>query len=116
RGAGQLDLELPHLRPPRPHHRGRRALGPPGPGAASPTPAHAMSGELVVAVLSSAVALASVAISVWSARSTARLQDELEERRRQASKEELVEEVMSRYREPPLRAAFGPPSGIHTNG
>jgi hypothetical protein len=62
-----------------------------------------MSGELVVAVLSSTVALASVAISVWSARGTARLQSELEERRRQTSKEELVEEVMSRYREPLLR-------------
>ena len=72
-----------------------------------------MSGELVVAVLSSAVALASVAISVWSARSTARLQDELEERRRQASKEELVEEVMSRYREPLLRAAFDLQSRIY---
>ena len=68
-----------------------------------------MSGELVVAVLSSTVALVSVAISVWSARSTARLQNELEERRRQASKEELVEEVMSRYREPLLRAALRPP-------
>jgi len=72
-----------------------------------------MSGELVVAVLSSAVALASVAISVWSARSTARLQNELEERRRQASKEELVEEVMSRYREPLLRAAFDLQSRIY---
>ena len=72
-----------------------------------------MSGELVVAVLSSTVALASVAISVWSARSTARLQSELEERRRQTSKEELVEEVMSRYREPLLRAAFDLQSRIY---
>jgi hypothetical protein len=46
-----------------------------------------MSGELVVAVISAVVALASVTISVWSARGTARLQDELAERRRQASKE-----------------------------
>ena len=72
-----------------------------------------MSGELVVAVLSSTVALVSVAISVWSARSTARLQNELEERRRQATKEELVEEVMSRYREPLLRAAFDLQSRIY---
>jgi len=72
-----------------------------------------MSGELVVAVISAAVALASVAISVWSARGTIRLQDELEQRRQQASKEELVEQVMSRYREPLLRAAFDLQSRIY---
>jgi hypothetical protein len=72
-----------------------------------------MSGELVVAVISAAVALASVTISVWSARGTARLQDELAERRRQASKEELVEQVMSRYREPLLRAASDLQSRIY---
>jgi hypothetical protein len=72
-----------------------------------------MSPELAVAVISSAVALLSVAISVWSARSTARLQDELEQRRRQATKEELVEQVMSRYREPLLRAAFDLQSRIY---
>ena len=62
-------------------------------------------------MLSSVVALARSTISVWSAR-TAWLQNELEERRRQASKEELVEEVMSRYREP-LRAAFDLQSRIY---
>jgi hypothetical protein len=72
-----------------------------------------MTPELAVAVVSSAVALASVGISVWSARSTARLQDELEQRRRQASKEELVEQLMSRYREPLLRAAFDLQSRIY---
>jgi hypothetical protein len=72
-----------------------------------------MSGELVVAVISAAVALASVAISVWSARGTIRLQDELDQRRQQASKEELVEQVMSRYREPLLRAAFDLQSRIY---
>lgn len=72
-----------------------------------------MSTELAVAVTSSAVALLSVGISVWNARSTARLQDELEQRRRQASKEELVEQVMSRYREPLLRAAFDLQSRVY---
>jgi hypothetical protein len=72
-----------------------------------------MTGEFVVALISAAVALLSVALSVWSARSTARLQDELEQRRQQASKEELVEQVMSRYREPLLRAAFDLQSRIY---
>jgi hypothetical protein len=72
-----------------------------------------MTAELVVALISAAVALLSVALSVWSARSTARLQDELEQRRQQASKEELVEQVMSRYREPLLRAAFDLQSRIY---
>jgi hypothetical protein len=57
-------------------------------------------------LISAGVALVSVAVSTWAARSTARVQAEWEERRRQASKEELVEQVMSRYREPLLRAAF----------
>jgi hypothetical protein len=72
-----------------------------------------MTGEFVVALISAAVALLSVVLSVWSARSTARLQDELEQRRQQGSKEELVEQVMSRYREPLLRAAFDLQSRIY---
>lgn len=62
--------------------------------------------EVVVALISAGVALVSVAVSTWAARSTATVQAELEERRRQASKDELLEQVMSRYREPLLRAAF----------
>ena len=98
-----------HLRPPRPHHRGRGAVAPPGPRAASPAPAHPMSGEPGGRALRGRPGHG---ISVWSARSTARLQNELEERRRQASKEELVE-AMSRYREPLLRAAFDLQSRIY---
>jgi hypothetical protein len=72
-----------------------------------------MTTEFVVASISAGVALVSVALSIWSARSTARLQDDLEQRRRQASKDELVEQVMSRYREPLLRAAFDLQSRIY---
>ena len=54
------------------------------------------------------VALLSVVLSARAARDTAQLQDELERRRQQASKEELLEQVMSRYREPLLRAADKP--------
>ena len=69
-----------------------------------------MSVQLVVALISAAAALLaallSVVLSTRAARGTAKLQDELERRRQQASKEELLEQVMSRYREPLLRAAF----------
>jgi hypothetical protein len=72
-----------------------------------------MTAEFVVALISAVVALLSVALSIWSARSTARLQDELEQRRHQASKDELVEQIMSRYRDPLLRAAFDLQSRIY---
>lgn len=72
-----------------------------------------MTGQLVLALISAGVALLSVVLSVWSARSTAKLQNEFEQRRRQATKEELVEQVMSRYREPLLRAAFDLQSRIY---
>jgi len=69
-----------------------------------------VSVQLVVALISAAAALLaallSVVLSARAARGTAQLQDELEHRRQQASKEELLEQVMSRYREPLLRAAF----------
>jgi hypothetical protein len=69
-----------------------------------------VSVQLVVALISAAAALVaallSVVLSARAARGTAQLQDELERRRQQASKEELLEQVMSRYREPLLRAAF----------
>ena len=48
----------------------------------------------------------SVVISANAARGTGRLQDELETQRQRASNEELLNQVMSRYREPLLRAAF----------
>jgi hypothetical protein len=66
--------------------------------------------ELLVALIPAAaallIALLSVVLSARAARGTAQLQDVLERRRQQASKEELLEQVMSRYREPLLRAAF----------
>jgi hypothetical protein len=69
-----------------------------------------VNGHLAVALIPAAAALLasllSVVVSTKAARGTAQLQDELERQRHQASKEELLEEVMSRYREPLLRAAF----------
>jgi hypothetical protein len=76
-----------------------------------------MSVELLVALISAATALfaavLSVVISANAARGTARLQDELERQRQRASKEELLEQVMSRYREPLLRAAFDLQSRVY---
>lgn len=69
--------------------------------------------SLVTAVLALAGALLSVVLSSRAARVTARLQHELELRRSQASKEALVQEVMARYREPLLRAAFDLQSRIY---
>ena len=65
-----------------------------------------MSVEIWVSVISAVVALSSIVISSLAARSTMRLEAELEERRRLATKEEVLEQVMNRYREPLLRAAF----------
>lgn len=65
-----------------------------------------MSAEIAISLISAAVALASVYLSARAARGTARLTHELELEKSRASKEERVEEVMSRYREPLLRAAF----------
>jgi hypothetical protein len=68
---------------------------------------------LISALAALLVALLSVVLSSRAARGTAQLQDELERRRQQASKEELLEQVMSRYREPLLRAAFDLQSRIY---
>jgi hypothetical protein len=69
-----------------------------------------VSAEVAVAVISAAVALLSILLSANTARSTAvlqaRLQDELEQRREQADKAVRLEQVMSRYRDPLLSAAF----------
>jgi hypothetical protein len=74
-----------------------------------------MSAQLAVAVISAVVALVSILLSANTARSTAvlqvRLQDELEQRREQASKASRLEEVISRYRDPLLNAAFDLQSG-----
>ena len=65
-----------------------------------------MSTAIVVALLSGAVSLAAAAISLLSARSVARLNSELEERRRARTKEEQAAELRARYRDPLLGAAF----------
>ncbi len=62
--------------------------------------------SLVTAVVALLGALLSVVLSSRAATATARLQHELELRRSRASKEELVQELMARYREPLIRAAF----------
>ncbi len=72
-----------------------------------------MSPEILVALISATVALASIVLSARTARGTARLSYELEEAKRKATKEEMVEELMSRYREPLLRAAFDLQSRIY---
>lgn len=65
-----------------------------------------MSTAIVVALISGGVSLAAAAISVVNARSVARLNSELEERRRTRTKEEQAAEVRARYRDPLLSAAF----------
>jgi hypothetical protein len=69
-----------------------------------------VNAQLIVAVISAAVALLSIVLSANTARSTAvlqtRLQYEHEQRREQADKASRLEQVMSRYRDPLLSAAF----------
>jgi hypothetical protein len=65
-----------------------------------------MSTAIVVALISGGVSLAAATISLLSARSVARLNSELEERRRARTKEEQAAEVRARYRDPLLGAAF----------
>ncbi len=65
-----------------------------------------MSVEIWVALISGAMAAGSVVLSARTAASTAQLQHDLESRRVEATKEEQVEEITSRYREPLVRAAF----------
>jgi hypothetical protein len=76
-----------------------------------------MSIQLTIAVISGAVALLSILLGAWNARSTAvlgaRLQSELEQRREQADKTLRLEQVVSRYRDPLLGAAFDLQSRIY---
>lgn len=65
-----------------------------------------MSTAIVVALISGGVSLAAAAISLYSARDVARLNDELDERRHARSKQEQAEELRARYRDPVLGAAF----------
>ena len=72
-----------------------------------------MSTPIAVSLISAVVALAGGAYSAWAARKSARLTFELDLAKSRASKEQQVEELMSRYREPLLRAAFDLQSRIY---
>jgi hypothetical protein len=73
--------------------------------------------QLTVAVISAVVALLSILLSARATRSNAqlqaRLQNELEQRRHEASKAARLEEVIGRYRDPLLSAAFELQSRIY---
>jgi hypothetical protein len=73
--------------------------------------------EIVVSLITAAIALLSAFVSVVlssrAARTTAKFQHELELHRSRASKEQLVAELMARYREPLLKAAFDLQSRIY---
>lgn len=76
-----------------------------------------MSIQLAVAVISAVVALLSILLSARVTRSNAefqaRLQGELEQRRDDASKASRLEEIIGRYRDPLLSAAFELQSRIY---
>jgi hypothetical protein len=72
-----------------------------------------MSAQIVVSLLTAAVALVSIYLSARASRGTARLTYELDMAKARATKEQMVEELMSRYREPLLRAAFDLQSRIY---
>ncbi len=76
-----------------------------------------MSVQVTVAVIAAVVALLSALFSAKAARSAAvlqaRLQGELEERRERSDQAARLEQVMSRYRDPLLNAAFDWQSRIY---
>ena len=72
-----------------------------------------MSAQIAVSLISAAVALVSIYISARAARGTAKLTYQLDLAKSRATKEQQVEELMSRYREPLLRAAFDLQSRIY---
>jgi biopolymer transport protein ExbB/TolQ len=65
-----------------------------------------MATALTVAIISAAVSLVSVVFTVWSARGTARLQDELARRRESETREQQLDQLVKHYRDPLLLAAF----------
>lgn len=66
-----------------------------------------MRTEVVVALIAGGVALSGAAISAWTSLRTARLQIQVQELEHKVStKEELLAQNVSRYREPLVRAAF----------
>ena len=70
----------------------------------------AMSAQLTVAVISAAVALVSIVLSASNTRSNIKLQAKLqaaeEQRREKASTESRLKEIVSRYQNPLLSAAY----------
>src|SRR5689334_12349093 len=70
----------------------------------------AMSAQLTIAIISAVVALVSIALSARNARSNtelqAKLQAEQEQRREKASTQSRLRELVSRYQNPLLSAAF----------
>lgn len=76
-----------------------------------------MSAELTVALISGVVALLSIWLSATATQRNsvlqARLNNEIEQRREQASNESRIKEVVSRYRDPLLGAAFDLQSRIY---
>lgn len=69
-----------------------------------------MGTGLTVALISGVVALLSILLSAYFARSNSKLQaqlnDKLEERREQATSQSRLEQLLSRYRDPLLLAAY----------
>jgi hypothetical protein len=65
-----------------------------------------MSTAIAVALISGGISLAAAVISVMSARGVTRLNNELEERRREQTKAEQAAELRARYRDPLLGATF----------
>jgi hypothetical protein len=61
---------------------------------------------LAVALISGATAVVSILIGARTSKTASRLQYQLDLEKNRATKQELSDELMSRYREPLLRAAF----------
>jgi hypothetical protein len=65
-----------------------------------------MSTELLVGLISAAVAVVSAAVAVWGQTKTARLESELEALRLAEQRRHDAERTVARYREPLARAAY----------
>lgn len=72
-----------------------------------------MTTAIVVAILSGATSLAAAAIALLSNRNVTRLEGELKEQRRLASKREQAEELRARYRDPLMGSVFGLQSRLY---
>jgi hypothetical protein len=72
-----------------------------------------MGVALLVALISAGVALCSAAFTAYSAARTIRLQDALSLNRARLDREQATEDLIRRYREPLLLAAFDLQARIH---